>query len=438
VTFSAEAIRRHFCIVVQQQIRIRVQLSGVFTPSAPVATTDLFAGRRRQITAVLGAVAQRGQHAILFGERGVGKTSLANLIEGFWDLHMKDMEFLVAPRITCGSDDTYESVWNKVADEIQMHYEKRGFSLPFDSGLFKIAFSDLTGGTATPASVRRFLELAGKNFIITIDEFDRLQDGSARRLMADTIKMLSDHSVMVTLVLVGVADNVDQLVQEHASITRALAEVFMPRMSPSELQEIVQNGLGRVGMSIAIDALEHIAILAQGLPHYVHQLALKAAEGALEEQRLDISRHDVNQALDAAIDLAQESIRNAYRQATTSPRRGHLYKQVLLACAAANVDDLGYFAPADVQQPMTRIMKKPYNTSAFVGHLHQLCTEGKGGVLQKTGAERRQRFRFTDPLLKPYILHLGLADGMITEHSLPRASIAPLQSIPSPRRHPQA
>src|SRR5262245_4364266 len=77
--------------------------SKVFTPATPIKVRELFAGRKQQITKVLDAVNQPGLHAVLFGERGVGKTSLANVIALIASTETK----LVACRINCESSDTF-------------------------------------------------------------------------------------------------------------------------------------------------------------------------------------------------------------------------------------------------------------------------------------------------------------------------------------------
>ncbi|MDE0209154.1 MAG: hypothetical protein OXJ64_04655, partial [Boseongicola sp.] len=74
--------------------------------------------------------------------------------------------------------------------------------------------------------------------IVIIDEFDRLSRKVAGQ-MADTIKMLSDYAVPATLVLVGVADTVSDLIQEHTSVERALIQIPMPRMSTEEIRAII-------------------------------------------------------------------------------------------------------------------------------------------------------------------------------------------------------
>src|SRR5580700_10179297 len=79
--------------------------------------------------------------------------------------------------------------------------------------------------------------------IIIIDEFDRIEDSDVRVKMADTIKTLSDNAIRTNLILVGVADSVDDLIGDHPSIERAIKQVPMPRMSKAELPEIVDNGI---------------------------------------------------------------------------------------------------------------------------------------------------------------------------------------------------
>src|SRR5262249_21182706 len=58
-------------------------LTGVFTPGTPVLRRDRFHGRVEQILEIINSVAQPGTHVVLYGERGVGKTSLANVLSDF-------------------------------------------------------------------------------------------------------------------------------------------------------------------------------------------------------------------------------------------------------------------------------------------------------------------------------------------------------------------
>ena len=130
---------------------------------------------------------QKGQHAILYGERGVGKTSLANVLKSFL---AQPAPPVACPRINCDGNDTFESVWRKVFDEIELLGKTRSMRFVGQDNLFPIKSSDLLDqGPVTPDSVRRVLTLlsAGSLPILIIDEFDRLPP-SERVPFADTIK----------------------------------------------------------------------------------------------------------------------------------------------------------------------------------------------------------------------------------------------------------
>lgn len=173
-------------------------------------------------------------------------------------------------------------------------------------------------------------------------------------------------------------------------------------------------------MTVRKEAGEQIARISLGLPHYTHLVSLNSAISAIAHKRLVITEADVNEALYSSIDGAMQTVTSAYHAATTTHRPSHLYKQVLLACALADVDDLGYFAPADVAAPMSEIMHKPYDVPNFIRHLHAFCEPERGSALQMTGTERRRRFRFTDPLLSPYVIMRGWRSGWVTKELMDR------------------
>ncbi|MEX5219608.1 MAG: hypothetical protein NW701_17395 [Nitrospira sp.] len=242
---------------------------------------------------------------------------------------------------------------------------------------------------------------------------DRLHDKKAKQLFADTVKTLSDHSVPASLVMVGVADTVEELFQQHQSIERALVQVRIPRMSRDELHEVVKRGLEKVGMEIEHNALMRISLLSQGLPHYTHLFGLYSAREAIDRGRKLIMLEDISSAISKALEKAQQTIKSAYHRAISSPRQANLYPSVLLACALSRTDDLGYFAAVDVRDPMEQIMKKPYDIPNFARHLNDFCEESRGPLLQKTGSAHRFRFRFINPLMQPYVIMHGVTDGKV-------------------------
>lgn len=396
---------------------LAIRAGSVFTPTSPIDVRTLFAGREEQVRLIVDVINQKGQHAMLYGERGVGKTSLANILPAFLK---NPTGTVLAPRINCDSTDTFDSVWRKIFEQIEL--TRKGHALGFEASaqtsIFNLAqsYGDIV---FTPDSVRRALTILGEQAlpIFIVDEFDRLS-AEPRRAFADTIKTLSDHSVRATVILVGVADSVEQLIEEHRSVERALVQVRMPRMSSEEIERIVSTGSEQLGMTIAALATSRIAKLSQGLPHYAHLLGLYAARAALDSQRLEITEADVAVAVKRAINGAQQSVRSAYDYAVRSPRKENLFADVLLACAMAETNELGFFAAQDVRGPIREITGKKYEIPSFAQHLNEFCDEKRGPILSKDGTRRRFRYRFLNPLLQPFVIMRGLDEGRIAADAL--------------------
>jgi hypothetical protein len=87
---------------------------------------------------------------------------------------------------------------------------------------------------------------------------------------------------------------------------------------------------------------------------------------------------------------------------------------VLAACALAVVDETGHFTAGSVRHPLGIIARKAYDIPKFSRHLNEFARPDRGAILQKTGTTRKIRYRFVSPLMKPYIIMRGLADGIIT------------------------
>jgi Cdc6-like AAA superfamily ATPase len=383
----------------------------VFSPATPINTRDLFAGRTHQIGLVGKAVHTRGQHAIIFGERGVGKTSLANILTA-----LLENENSIVVKITCHNDDTYAKVWKNALSEIEIVREEDGIGLRPEKRTSVSTAAESIDEKVGPEDIRRVLGPIGKqaSVVVIFDEFDRLHAQKAQRLFADTIKNFSDHALNTTLVIVGVANDVSGLIREHASIDRCLVQIKMPRMEPDELEEIINKAMRELGISITKDALNLLIMLSQGLPHYTHSLGYESTLATIEGGKREITLEGAKNGVKKALDKIQHSILEAYQNAIRGQRKGTLFREALLACALAEVDEQGYFISAAVREPLSEITGKEYDIPGFSQHLDKFSSdESRGPVLEKAGTSRRFRFRFRNPLLQPYVIMRGLADGML-------------------------
>jgi Cdc6-like AAA superfamily ATPase len=357
----------------------------------------MLAGRIAQLTDVVSAITMRGQHVGLYGERGVGKTSLATVLAEYFSDSGVKTTFRTAV-VNCSTDDDFTSLWQNVFAELDLEVDEREF------------FS--------PESVRRRLQPLDPPALIVLDELDRLEDDDALTAMADTIKTLSDHAVATTLVLVGVGRSIGELIGEHASIVRALVQIEMPRMTIAELSEILEKGCEHAGLAAEPEAVRDVAVLSEGLPHYTHLLGLHAGQRAVQDDRTLITGDDIQAAIPKAVD--RNTILSDYQLATRSARKDALFAQVLLACALAPKNQLGFFTSGSIRDPLEVIAGRRIDIPAFSNHLSQFLEPERGAVLQREGTSRRYFYRFADPILQPYVVLNGLAAGLISDEQLRR------------------
>jgi hypothetical protein len=254
---------------------------------------------------------------------------------------------------------------------------------------------------------------------VVFDEYDRVPRSlPISGLLADTIKSLSDHSVDTTIIIVGVADSIDELIAEHLSIERAIVQIQLPRMFEGEMLSILEKGFKQAEMGISLDAKHEIAALSHGLPHNVHELGRLTGYAALDSGRTGATQDDVEVAIREAVKNAEHTVRSAYCSATSSSHQNNIYQQILLASALAPTDDLGYFPAGDLREPLLAVAHKRYGIDGYMKHLKSFCGELRGRVLEMKGDRRRYRFRFTDPVMQPFVIMKGVADRMVTKEQV--------------------
>jgi energy-coupling factor transporter ATP-binding protein EcfA2 len=411
------------------------EANQLFTPSTPIDENALFAGRSEQVRKMLDATTERGKHVILFGERGVGKTSLAKV---FHSLFPSTLRHIFAIREQADPSDNFSSIWRKIFKDIHVRSTRANDGNP-------VPVADFYQNQIAPDDLRRELEALFKPTdlpILIIDEYDKIGDRQkTNELMANTIKSLSDYGVNCTVILVGVGDNINDLLGEHPSIGRCIEQIPMPRMNINERKEILDKIVPRLGMKLHPDALWKIVHLSRGLPSYVHSLGLYSTESAINRRSLTVSESDVDCAIKRVLERSQESIKEEYAKAVHSNRSDNLYKQVLLACALAETDPegRGTFAPLAVCKPLTAILnrEKPVKIDAFQQHLKKFITEERANVLVRRGHERAFRFRFREPMMQPFVIMRGIEQRLVDDTatdalSFPAQAKLPFPSSPKP------
>jgi Cdc6-like AAA superfamily ATPase len=385
-------------------MHLRFEITSLFD-GAPIDEEDLFAGRSSEVAKILESVMTKSKHVVLYGEKGVGKTSLSNV---FWKRYNATVRSFIVARVQAGPQDSFSSLWTRALDELKSVGVANGKS---SYVAFETQFIDLT-----PSQVRRELQRCGANAlpIIIIDEYNEIENADAKRLTSNLIKELYDFAVTTTVILVGVAENISDLIAGHTSLDRALIQVPLHRMSDSELKEIIQKRATRTAINFSGDAMWTIITLSRGLPYFTQTLAKHAALNAIEKRRTVVNNEDVEASMQSFIDETERLFRDRYREATRS-NQDSFFQHSLLACALSKTDDEGFFTANDVVEPYSAIMKERKRIAHFEKHLRRFSSDEGGNILIKRGGDRQQQFRFADPMMQPYVIIRGIQSRMIDD-----------------------
>lgn len=270
-----------------KRAELKQDLATVYTPSAPIVDPDLFSGRQELLAQLSDKLGEPGTHFVLYGEHGVGKTSL-------WQVLLANRR--LRRHSASGSDD-FLSIFLPVLEELGEQFtaeeRQRMVSAGFSAGSSKVASvkaEESTGSTEAAIEKRKVdlnlvLERVGNHAnkidAIVIDEFHNITSPVVQGQLIELAKGLSDQRIEVQLFLVGVADDDDDLIRNpeyRKSKSRHFSISRIPRMSDSELQEILDLRRHRFSVELEAGVRDAIVQIASGYPFVAHRLALVAAQ----------------------------------------------------------------------------------------------------------------------------------------------------------------
>jgi len=389
---------------------LRFHAADLFTPSSPVAVAELFNGRGSQVDQLFDAISERGRHAILYGEPGVGKTSIAKILRFLLPRTIKDVFYM---RKAVVSNDDYRSIWNSIFRGMTFTIDRDG--IPEDHNVAELYPNEIFAEDV----VRELSQFSENSIpIIVIDEYQQLSDPDSSRLMSETVKAVSDEGLHATILVVGVGDSVDELVQGHASITRCSEEVLIPRMNSDEIQALLQVRVSQLGMKFEGNAKWKIIGLSKGLPSFAHALGRSSVYSAIARKSTTITESDVDQGIENAVKSSERTLKSGYEEATNSNQARAQFQQLITACALTKTDASGWFTPKDVELPFSQIMGTTKTVDNFNSSLKDFSEEKRGNILQRKGTDRSFRFRFGEPAMQPYILMKAIGAGLLDEAAM--------------------
>jgi energy-coupling factor transporter ATP-binding protein EcfA2 len=374
-------------------------LRDAFTPTRPQRQADKFSGRYAQMQRIIAAIEEERAHVVLYGERGSGKTSLANIVAQ----KASDAGYFVL-RSACSSELDFDDLFRGFLRKIPANFLADGIGASSRLGIENFEQLLPAGEIGVPELIQIFERIHDRHVILVIDEYDRVTSEDTKNKLAELIKNMSDASAPVTLLLIGVAENVDELLGKHPSLQRTLVTMPLPLMSRREIDGIIAAGEEKSRLRFDPAVRDAIVHFAQGLPYHAQLLCLFAARSAVRRNSQRVERGDLRYAVQRAAEEAEGKIKEAYNLALGIQGTSAAFRDVLFAAANAESDPFGTFTAADVAAAAARMGDQPLTLLSLQYPLKKLTDPDRGAMLRRIPTPDGLRYQFFNQMMRHYVL----------------------------------
>lgn len=405
------------------------QIANAFTPAKEISDAEKFAGRIQSVNDAFYGLVTEGANIAIVGGRGIGKSSLArqivNISQGDnsllkkLNIHNDEKLDFLSIYLACGDGiksipdllkrllTTRDCLLNWIYDIPNASKELGKIKGGVDAKIAKIGKE--IGDENTYSKVIQTHEIdvifqnvlseilkskiAKNGILIVVDEFDQIDDPSG---FAKLLKSLATNVPSVKFCVVGVAQDIHNLMEEHESSDRLFAGsvVNLPPMEPKELNEIIDNAENSINKFIQFNkgAREKLIELANGHPYIVHLIGKQALRYAYSEPIYELSEDYILSTLsEIAEKEADPVLEGRYKKAVASSyQREAVLKSMVEVIQKDNeiltTDAYKIAIDFDVDNP-----------SQYVGHL---VTTEYGAEIVKV---RERYYRFKDSLFATYV-----------------------------------
>lgn len=379
----------------------RVKLRSAFTPSQPITDRRLFAGRLDVLTTLIRSIEDQRVHVIMYGERGIGKTSLVHVLTQA----AQEARYIVV-YVSCGAGSSFDEIFRAVATDVPLLFHS-GFAPTTEEAEKGGSLADLLPASQlTPRLVADlFAKLTGTRVLVVLDEFDVCESPEFRRNIAELIKNLSDRSIRTQLVIAGVAADLTELVEHIPSIRRNIFALQVPKMSAAEINHLVENGEAHSGVTFDKLATDFIVFVANGSPYLASLFSHHAGLAAIDKGRNRVMIEDVAVAVDQALTEFRGRIsKQSLAQIDQATKAGA--RHVLGVMAGAAQFNNGRFDERDIEALHP-------NASGFKATLDELAANRI--LLERQEDEYGRSYVFSEEAVLPYLWILAAQKRFLDE-----------------------
>lgn len=398
-------------------------LSEVVFPSRPIRSVEHLMGRVNELETIDRALYQSGRHIFIFGDRGVGKSSLG--ATAAYQYQSSEAE----PIFVAGSiNDTFKTIISNIANQAlgrsrlqsvkqqeNAGFEWRGlrWSTGSEISALEIAAQIQSVGDATELLKQVALKHSTKP-IVVIDEFDTIVDMEERNKFASLLKQLGDQSVNLKFIFTGIGKTLDELLGAHPSAYRQLETIELARLSWKGRREIVANAAMAFDLSIDDNVNWRIAMVSDGYPYYVQLITEKMLWETFDDSNnIEImgSQH-YQLGLRKAIQSINAELKRPYEQAVL--HREEVYEDVVWSSADGenlqrNLKEM--YESYKVVLHKKNLVDKKLTQQKYNDIVRKLKSKNFGEILQPL-EKRIGWYSYKEKMLRGYVRMQAEANGI--------------------------
>lgn len=388
---------------------VKSGIRDIFTPHIPVDEIKHFFGREEEATRLVSVINSPGQHILVYGDRGVGKTSLAKTT---CKVLLHKLQRGLFFEKSCDSKDTFASIFEapleasgvdfSLKEKTQTHNEGGGGGVNF--GMVKADISSRREVKTTSSAIFKpgspswvATQLKNMSGVFLIDEADSIEADEDKKKIAELIKLLSDCNSEFKLVVVGIAKTGEELTAGHPSVERCLKEVSLQRMCNDDLKKIILNGMKYLNLITDDYVVNKIVDISAGYPHFTHLVSLKCGEHAIANNDRQITKETLKIALSEAVKDSEGALQRMFETTLRALNKPSEYKLLLLTAAYCKTPE---FRSAELREKLDLKFGIKINSQALSRRLTLLTKEEKTTILYKPA---RGCFQFSDPRMPSFL-----------------------------------
>ncbi|MBE0568229.1 MAG: ATP-binding protein [Deltaproteobacteria bacterium] len=398
------------------------KLNTLISPSQPIRSVEFLRGRGSELDRIEKALFAAGRNIFIYGDRGVGKSSLAATAANIYQHSKYDyIEASGSPDATLSSiisnialQATSASRINNVVSKTKLSGNFRYLSIYGETQISKKDIgSEIRSIQDATEVLREVASLYDGPKIVVIDEFDRLKSKEQRSLFADLLKHLGDQDIDIKFIITGVGNSLDELLGAHPSAIRQLETIELPRLSWDARWDITIKTLEHFNIDIDRIFYSRIAALSDGYPYYVHLMTEKLLWRLYERPHIVkiVERIDFTNSLRDAIESISAELKRPYKMAILQPTSD--YEVVLWSTADSEwlYGSLGgmYESYKDILDHIEDANKLSYD--AYATRIRNLCKPKCGSILVHTNT--KGLYTYKEKMLRGYVRMQAEAHGII-------------------------